>query len=378
VIEFSREQITACRERDIEVFAEADTYPRDRYRTPAAYSECLHLGLLASDGVDTLKYVYEYGCQPDYEPGYVAAHKRNAELYKAVASAFDGKKCVGVRIYNNMKKVGNAVLPTVSGREFTHADEKRITCMAFNCEEKLLSANTIPTVYEGEGVCGIAFGENARYLSEKNLEKGMILDAKAASILEARGIDVGLSAARTAPCGFMELCGEKSYSHIEDTESVCLLTPKSGASALAHYVSCEMYSNEKYVSAYTYENEKGQRFLVYGFDAETLKPSSSLFWSYEKGRQLVRLIPWLSGGELPVTCLGNPLLQQICKIGEGRIAAAFINCHEDEIWNAEIRLSQPVGEVSFIGCEGERISETLLKITNVKAFGFAAFEGALK
>ena len=377
VVEFNREQYIACKNRDIEVFTEIDCYPRDRYRTPTAYSECLHLGTLAADGTDTMKYVYEYGCQPDYDRGYVGAHLRNAELYKAVEETFGGKTAVGVRIYNKMKKIAHADLPTVSGREFDHADEKQITAMIFNCEEKMLTANTVPTTYEGQGVCGIAFGENAKYLPPEAFGKGFILDAKAAKILEARGVDTGLASFEKTPCRFMELCGDR-YTHIEDTGHVCLLTPKDGAKAVGYYVPSEMYSDEKYVSAYTYENKNGQRFLVYGFDAELLKPSSTLFWSYERGRQLTEIIPWLSGEELPVICLGNPLLYQICKKGDGKIASAFINCHEDEIYNAEIKLSKPIKKVRFIGCEGEMINDRLLTVKYIKAFGFAAFEGDLK
>ena len=378
VIEFNREQYLACKDIDIEVFTEIDCYPRDRYRTPAAYSECLHLGTLAADGNDTMKYVYEYGCQPDYDGGYVKAHLKNSALYETVEKVFGDKEAVGVRIYNKMKKIGGADLPVVSGRQFDHADEKQITTMIFNCEEKLLTANTIPTVYEGRGICGIAFGENAKYLPDSAFDKGLILDTKAAKILENRGVDTGLSTFEKAPCRFMEQFGDTEYCHLEDTGTVCLLTPKVGARAVSHYVPSEMYSDERYVSAYTYENEKGQRFLVYGFDAELLKPSSSLFWSYKKGRQLAEIIPWLGGEDLPVTCQGNPLLYQICKANGKKIASAFINCHEDEICDAEIRLSNPIKEVRFIGCEGEMISDRLLTVKNIKAFGFAAMEVTLK
>lgn len=373
IIEFNREQLAYCKDKNIEVFTEIDCYPRDRYRTPAAYSECLHLGTLASDGTDTMKYVYEYGCEPDYDTGYVKAHIRNIGLYDEIERLFGNKECVGVRVYNKMKKIKDARLPTVSGREFTHADEKQITCMIFNREERLLTANAIPTVYEGRGLCGIAFGENAKYLPNDAFDNGLIIDAKAAMILEKRGIDVGLADCEKSPCGFMELF-EDRHCHIEDTDHVYKLTPKSGGRAVSHYVPCEMYSDEKYVSAYAYENKIGQRFLVYGFDAELLKPSSTMFWSYDKGSQLAGLIPWLSGKELLVTCLGHPLLYQICKKGDGCIASAFINCHEDEICDAEIRLSAPAERVRFIGCEGEMINNSLLRIKNIRAFGFAAIE----
>lgn len=377
VIEFNREQFIACKDSDIEVFTEIDCYPRDRYRTPAAYSECLHLGTLASVETDTMKYIYEYGTSPDYDTGYFKAHMRNEELYKAVEKTFGGKECVGVRIYNKMKKIANASLQKVVGRAFDHADEKQITCMIFNCEEKLLCANAIPTVYEGEGICGIAFGENAKYLPREAFDKGLILDAKAASILESRGVDTGLASYEKTPCRFMELFGERYY-HLEDTGHVCLLNLKEGANAISYYVPGEMYSDEKYVSAYTYENKNGQRFLVYGFDAELLKPSSSLFWSYEKARQLTGLMQWLGGEKLPVSCIGNPLLYQICKKGDGEIASAFVNCHEDEIYDARLTLAEPIENVEFIGCSGRLINEKEIVIDNIKAFGFAAFSGIKK
>jgi len=379
IIEFSREQYAACKDRNIEVFTEIDCYPRNRFRTPAAYSECLHLGTLASDDVDTMKYVYDYCCQPDHDTGYVKAHMRNARLYKAVEETFGGKECVGVRIYNKMKKIRDAELPSVMGRAFDHADEKRITCMIFNCEEKLLTANAIPTVYEGVGVCGIAFGENAKYLPSEAFDKGLILDVKAARILESRGIDVGLSSFERVFGGIHELFGEERRPHsIDNADYAYRLTPKSGATAVSWYAPCEMYSAKECVSAYTYENGAGQRFLVYGFDAEKLTADSLLLWSYEKGKQLTELIPWLGGEELPVTCVGHPLLYQICKKGGGKIACALINCHEDEIWDAKIRLAAPIKEVRFMGCEGGTVGDRLLVIKNIKAFGFAGFEGKMK
>ena len=54
----------------------------------------------------------------------------------------------------------------------------------------MLAACGVPTTYSGNGLCGIAFGENARYLESSAWEKGLILDASAARILSERGIDV--------------------------------------------------------------------------------------------------------------------------------------------------------------------------------------------
>lgn len=379
IIEFTRMQYALCRGRGIEVFAEADTYPRDRYHTPASYSECFDLALRASDGIDMLKYVYTYECQADYDGGYVRAHTRNASLRADIDKAFGEKECVGVRIYNEVRKTANAELPTVKGRPFNHDDEKAVETLTFNSEEKMLTANTVPTVYEGRGICGIAFGENARYLPTEAFENGLILDAKAAMILESMGIDVGLQNAEVSSEPYMECFGDASRPYLLNGAShIYRLTLKEGAGAISHFVPHDMYLDGCIPSAYTYENADGMRFLVYAFDAERQRAESSLFWSYERGRQLAKIIPWLGGKELPAICLGNPLLYQICKEGEGRLASAFINCHEDEIYNAEIKLSRPVKQVRFIGCEGEMISDTLLTVKYIKAFGFAAFEGELK
>jgi hypothetical protein len=76
----------------------------------------------------------------------------------------------------------------------------------FSNAQAILTSNAIPTVYEGEGICSICFGENARYIDEKDVHGGLILDAAAAEILERRGFDVGLvSAERLAIPGGGEI-----------------------------------------------------------------------------------------------------------------------------------------------------------------------------
>ena len=177
----------------------------------------------------------------------------------------------------------------------------------------------------------------------------------------------------------MECFSETSRPYLLDGSShTYRFDLKDGARAVSYFVSHDTYNDERMPSAYTYENADGRRFLVYAFDAERQRPESSLFWSYERGRQLAEIIPWLGGEALPAVCHGNPLLYQICKAGDGKIASAFINCHEDEIYNAEIKISKPIKKVRFIGCEGEMINDRLLTVKYIKAFGFAAFEGDLK
>ena len=89
-----------------------------------------------------------------------------------------------MRIYQEMRKVENAELPVMD-----EVFEKGVMRGHFNRGAELLSLHGIPTVYGETCECGIAFGEEARYVGE--LPKKLILDAKGARILRERGIDVG-------------------------------------------------------------------------------------------------------------------------------------------------------------------------------------------
>ena len=71
--------------------------------------------------------------------------------------------------------------------------EKQLMKQVSFCDsQKILTSSAIPTTYQGEGMCGIVFGESAKYIDLKACDKGLILDVKAAYILASRGIDTGL------------------------------------------------------------------------------------------------------------------------------------------------------------------------------------------
>ncbi|MDD4891888.1 MAG: hypothetical protein PHU85_18360, partial [Phycisphaerae bacterium] len=64
VIESVRMQEAWCAGSGVEVFHEADSYPRPRYHVPAALVECYDLCLRASGGMDGLKYLMDYTSSP--------------------------------------------------------------------------------------------------------------------------------------------------------------------------------------------------------------------------------------------------------------------------------------------------------------------------
>ena len=379
-IEYARMQNAWCRESDmdVEVFTESDTYPRDRFHTPAAYSECFHLATLAADDLPVLKYMYDYMCAPDFETGYVDAHVRDLPLQQEIRDLFADKTALGIRVYETMRRLKDADL----GNEFpagaapTHEAEKVLMQRyTFSFAQMLLTAHAIPTVYEGDGLCGIAFGENARHLPPSALRHGLILDVKAAQILQERGVDVGLAAAERITGGFMERFGGVSPdTDLYQTSAVYRVTTAQQAEILSRYISNEPFSTETFPAAYRYENGTGQRFLVYAFDAEEQKDSSSLYWSYGRGRQVADQIEWLSGKPLPARCERQPHLYAVCKQAGNVMALGYANCNVDEVIGARVRTDRPIRALRTIGCTGRALDDRTVLIDSVKPYGFAALE----
>lgn len=187
VVELERMESSWTRKDNIEIFAEGDAYPRPRTRCPASYLEGFDTAIRASGCTDgILKYGIDYISNADYETGYAKFHERNRYIYAKTDEMFGDKACCGVRVYESMNKISDMVMPTAVNGSVNIAN------LFFSKAARTLAYNTIPTVYEGNGVCGIVFDENARNLPLEALENGLIIDIAAAEILAARGIDVGI------------------------------------------------------------------------------------------------------------------------------------------------------------------------------------------
>ena len=365
VIESTRMQNAWCKGKVSDIFGEADTYPRDRFQTPAALSECFDLALRLENITD-FKYVYAYSIQPTYDRGYVDAHLRNSALYADIDASFCGKQSVGVRVYEEMRKFKN-----FDFTEKTSNYKQVLQRTFFSYAQAMLSVNAIPTVYEGKGICGIAFGENAKYIDESAFENGLILDMKAAKILEDRGVDVGLVSYEPFSAA------HEKFNGYDDTllfsaSATCNPTLKDGAKVISRFVDSECKTSAP--AAYTYENAKGQRFLVYSFVGEAQENNSSLFWSYSRGKQINDTIPWLSGKEQPVRCDGNPFLYSLARENGERISVAYINAHPDEIYSATVKFGYNVTDLKFINCDGLQTDSRTAVIKYVKPYGFAAID----
>ena len=374
MIELVRMQEAWANGHDIELFIECDTYPHDRFHTPRAHVECFDAATSLTKGVGVLKYFYRYPCQPTQERGYIRAHLAAAKIKEQIEQAFHTRSEVGVRVYEEMHKLEQATLP--SHFDSARSQKQLMTKFCFSEAQQMLSANAVPTVYRGTGLCGICFGENAKYLPDNALENGLILDVTAAELLQERGVDVGLLS--HSPVTSMVLedfgTGEDARSIFGATD-LCALQSTPTASVSSEFVEFfHLGEQKRFVACYRYENAKGQRFLVYGFRAESQPAHSGMYWSYGRGAQLAREIPWLCGKTLPAVCTGHPFLYCRSNESEDSVAVAYFNCSADGIDEATVTFARDVKSVQVIGGSGEQVNKHTVRLFDLRSFGYVCIE----
>ena len=382
VIELERMEAAWTQDCHIEIMAEGDTYPRPRIKCPAAYLEGFDTAIRASGCTDgILKYGIDYISNAYYETGYANFHERNLPLYDAIDEMFGGKQSCGVRVYEAMKKVADAKVQTKVNQSIDFQD------LFFSRAARTLAYNTIPTVYEGEGVCGIAFDENARHLPQTAFNNGLIIDIAAAEILKEQGIDVGLKsigeAIKNGVCerfcdsgNCIGAVGTTAYD-IEINENCDVLSElviKSDAIPNV-YLNEDAKNTQKRKEAipfsYHYENANGQRFLV--LNINTRSGNSDLLRHYARSRQYAESVKWLSGNKLSAYVYGNPALYIQCKKQNGRLAVGLWNFFADIAINPVVELDKAYSSVKCINCtaiiDGDKV-----KLSDIPAYGFVGFE----
>ncbi len=360
VIELSRMERAWCGE-GIEIFCEGDAYPRPRTNCPAAFMELFDMAMRADGTTDgLLKYALDYNSTIDYERGYIDRHVRNAHIYEGIEKAFSGKEAVGVRVYEQMKKLENMVIPPVV------EGSAKIEDLFFSPSSRMLADNSVPTTYYGEGVCGIAFGEDARYVPKEALKKGMILDLRGAEILEERGVDTGL----VSRGELGRNVGEERFGIYKEQISV-----NNGHRIfdvkLKEGVKVQSMFSSNTPASYIYENAEGCKFLVFCFDGHF--GNESLRRSYVRSRQIKDAVKWMTGKALPAYCYGNPDLYIMAKKNENAMAVGLWNIFADTVINPVVELDESYKEISFINCTG-RIEGDKVYLSDISPFSFAGFE----
>ncbi len=374
-IEFARMQAAWCRDEGIEVFTECDTYPHDRYHVPRAYIECFDAATMLTPDIGVLKYFYHYPCQPEVERGYIDAHIKSMPVYEQMMNAFHGKREIGVRVYEKMEKLRDATLPARFDR--VKSQKQIMRKHAFSEAQAMLSSNGIPTVYEGVGVAGIAFGENARTLPKEALAHGLMLDLDAAEILQEQGIDVGLRGVSSLTFGALEEFDGNGYPiSIAEASALCEVALAPEARVISEFVSTDYCEDprRRAPAAYLYENKDGLRFLVFAFRAAEQTERSGMYWNYLRGKQIAEKLPWLGGRELPAVCTGHPHLYCRCNESDTALAVAYFNCTADGIDKTVVRFGRAITNVKIIAGSGRQLNAHAVELTDIRAYGYASIE----
>lgn len=363
VIELERMESAWSKHPDLEIMAEGDAYPRPRINCPASYIEGFDTAIRApgcTDGI--LKYGIDYTSNADYETGYARFHERNRTLYQDIQRVFLPKESCGVRVYESMKKIADMVMPTKVN------EQVNIQNLFFSMSARTLACNGIPTVYEGPGVCGIVFDENARNLPLEALQNGLILDLAAAEILTERGIDVGLKNIGSSIKEPVEEHFLKSDNYIAVTGGVVY---DIGVSEAAQILSEAEIGTKKIPLSYRYENANGNRFLI--LNVNTRLDTSAMLRHYARGRQYADNIPWLSGNKLPAYVYGHPSLYLQAKEKENSLAVGLWNFFADTATEPMVEFGRSYAEIEFINCTGKLLGDKVC-LSDIPPFGFAGFQ----
>lgn len=364
VIEFHRMESAWTRDGEIELFSEGDPYPRPRYNCPAAYVEGFDMALRAAGCMDgILKYGIDYYSNPDYEIGYRLFHQRNMPTYEWIHGHFDGKEPCGIRVYESMKKIADCVPYTAvnSGMDFLDS--------FFSRAARALSYNAIPTVYEGKGVAGIAFDENARHLPDDAFDNGLIIDISAAEILTSLGVDVGVRRIGEK----LNIWGAREYFYKTNNNilSTVAFICEAELDENAKVLSVLKMVDKEYPVSYLYENADGQRFLVFTINS---RDSKDAFKSYERNRQIAESVEWLSrGNRLPAHVNGHPALYMVCKRGENSLSVGLWNFFEDIAIEPVVDLAENYSNVTCWGGSA-RLDGKKVYLSDIPAYGFIGLE----
>ncbi len=364
VIELERSESARRTDPRIEIFSEGDTYPRPRYKTPAAFLELFDTALRAAGCTDgILKYMQDYSAGADYETGYCEAALRNRDAYAAADRMFGGKTPVGVRCWDKADKYRTFSVPErIAGT----ADVQNL---AFSATARFLAANSIPTVYEGLGTVGAVFGDDVLAISDEALAGGLILDVSAAERLAEKGVDVGILSFGERVRVQTEIYEDGNmHVAIPSAAEARSLTLSPKAQALSRY---EKEDGTRIPLSFFYKNASGQAFLVYAF--EGYFDAQDWFRQYTRQKQIHDFVK-KCGKNLPVFCPGHPELYVLAKKDEKRLAVGLWNVFPDPIYTPTVYVDRVYAHVEGFRCEAEVNSNQVQLLTDVPPYGFVFFE----
>lgn len=352
IVEFTRMQRSWCEGKGVEIFTENDSYPRPRYRVPAAVLETFDFMMAADSEIGQLKYLYEYYSSPEYETGYVYNHLRNRENRNRVQKIMGSMPSKGIYVHGKMRKVESMQFPDVA----PNAYETMMT--AFSHAADMLSSACIPITYEKHAGVAAAFGDSGRTVDIEN-HAGYIIDYPAALLLKKRGVDTGVTGGEFTSVPFTEKFPESDDEVLLDGCIRASGYEKNNVfvnaliSEKAQIESVFPVNGKEIPASIRYENAQGQKFLVFLFDAGALKPNSGLSCSYYRQKQILDACEWMND-PVKAKIRKHPSMYMIVKEDDQKRAVALANFSLDPAYDVKIETDTRDSMVEFIGVSGHK------------------------
>ncbi|MBC8559806.1 hypothetical protein [Fumia xinanensis] len=385
-IETARLESQWCRHKDIELLTEGDTFPRPRHNVPAALLEGFDTVLRADGKTDgILKYMVDYNSSATYETGYIERHVRNKPLYDEIERRFTGDT-VGLNVLEVPEQFASIEFDADCRVE--HYSSIGLLPVV---SQWFMTDNGLPTTYENKEGAILAFGENAKYLDDGMLNRGVILDASGAKKLMKKGGDVGIESFERAKTPLAEKFIEEDeliLASADDDKVFYHFQLKKGAKILSKFYHCSeglgllppngVLEENSYPACYLYENSRHQKFMVYSFSAASFGSTNmmcptTVFRNYFRPKQLAKGIEWLQGEPLPATCFGHPNTYMLCRRNGSQMTVGIWNFFSDEIFTPEINLDREYTSLDCYCCEGSLDGSKVKLSTDIAPYGFACF-----
>ncbi len=348
---------------DIEIISEGDACPRPRFNMPSSYLEFFDAAMRADGKYDgILKYMMNYCGDPYYETSYIDRHCKRYDRLADLNRYFGDGANAGVRVLIKPHLIKDADLDLTGPREQS----------PFPYAGLVLGICGIPTIYDGEGICNAVFGESARHFDASYYKNGTVLDALSALILTEQGIDVGIDSFG----GWLE----GRFGTIKDNVTGVNETALKGAGKfLAGAYKKEIRNvveicvgGKSIPLMYCYENEQGQRFMVFSFASDEMTLNPGFLRCYEVSCAVKRELSWLARKPLPAMTERELELYTLCRKGENDCSVALLNNFQDSILSPEIILDREYRHIECSGCVARIEGNKVIFETEIPAYDFAS------
>lgn len=374
VAEFLKMQYGWYENKGITLLDENDCFPRDERIVPVSYVEMYDKISLTLPELVRHKYILCFDPETSSR-AYMKAHIRNMPDDEKIIEMVKGMRPAGLRVYQAEHLLRTAELPA------SYPGDGRMMQMFSQPHAGIFAANnSVCTRYTGDGA-GIVFGDSARCLTEKELGAGLILDIRAALLLENNGVDTGLMKAERIPSPDAEYFGKVQEKFSEPDGEFYRVFLKDEAKVLSYYE----YEGKKIPACWEYENKSGQKFAVFAFSGTSVhggitggEPITA--FSPSRQAQLYDIYKFISGRSLPVFAKGYYGLNIQCLVSsdENEMTLVMCNMSQDGFYTPEIELDEEYEIIRQLGKDEWTVNGTTLTCGFFPACTYAAVKLRLK